>query len=320
MTLPCEIPLTSDEPVASVLRILRLDGGEGDAFTARSLPQVRRVYGGQVIAQALLACAATVDDEQRLPHSFHAYFLRGGDPSSPFSLEVERLRDGRSFSSRRASCLQDGAEILSFLASFEGPEEGLIHAWRKPDVAEPESLTSALEIFRAMEHPVGRFLGKTSAFDVRHVGRSLYTAADESRSPRQCLWMRPRSTVPESASQVVHRALLAYVIDQVMFEPAMRVLGLSWMTPGMSAASLDHAMWFHRDVDVNEWLLFEGECSNVNNGRTLCRTRVFTRAGALVAEAEQQGMLRVPDGASRGSGRWGFGVDPATGAVRVGAA
>lgn len=316
MTRPIDIPLISTEPVASVLRILALEETGEDRFRARSLPQVRRVYGGQVIAQALIAAAATMDDV-RLPHSFHTYFERGGDPSLPFELRVERLRDGRSFSSRRVVCLQEGKEILALQASYEGPEEGLVFTSSAPRVAPPEELTSALEIFRAIDHPVGRFLGKTTAFDVRHVQQSLYTKADDSRSNRQQLWMRPRAPIPERADQHIHRALLAYVIDQVMFEPAMRVLGLSWMTPGMSAASLDHAMWFHRDIDINDWLLFDGECTNVNNGRTLARNRVFTREGVLVAEAVQQGMLRVPGQGRHGSGRWGFGVDPTTGAPQA---
>lgn len=319
MTKPVDVPLISTEPVASVLRILALEESGNDLFTGYSLPQVRRVYGGQVIAQSLLAAAATVAPE-RLPHSFHTYFMRGGDPSLPFELEVRRLRDGRSFSSRRVVCRQDDQEILALQASYEGPEDGLVFTTEPPEVPAPEDLASAFEIFRAMDHPVGRFLGKTTAFDVRHVQQSLYTKADESRSNRQQLWMRPRAAIPAGASQHLHRALLAYVIDQVMFEPAMRVLGLSWMTPGMSAASLDHAMWFHRDVDVNEWLLFDGECTNVNNGRTLARNRVFTRDGVLVAEAEQQGMLRIPGEGHQGSGRWGFGVDPATGKPRIGSA
>lgn len=309
MTTPVPIPSSSEEPVASVLRILGLTPTAEDSFEAFSLPQVRRVYGGQVLAQALLAACATIDDPQRLPHSLHAYFLRGGDPNAAFSLQVERLRDGRSFSSRRIQCHQDDAEILSMIASFQGPEHAEIFVDEAPEAPSPDTLRSALEIFRMMDHPVGRFLGKTAAFDVRHVEKELYTSADPERGSRQMLWMRPRSPIGDDALQSVHRALLAYVIDQIMFEPAMRVLGISWMTPGLSAASLDHAMWFHRDVDMNDWLLYESEALNVNNARTLTRTRVWSPDGVLVAEATQQGMLRLPNEHSRGSGSWGFGVD-----------
>lgn len=310
MTLPVPVPLSTHEPVASVLRILNLREDGDDRFIAHSLPQVRRVYGGQVLAQALLAACATIDDEERLPHSLHAYFLRGGDPNTEFSLDVERLRDGRSFSSRRIQCAQNGQAILSMIASFQGRECAEEFVGEAPDAPEPESLRSALEIFRMMDHPVGRFLGKTAAFDVRHVDKELYTSADLERGSRQLLWMRPRAEIAADCLQSVHRALLAYVIDQIMFEPAMRVLGISWMTPGMSAASLDHAMWFHRDVDMNDWLLYESEALNVNNSRTLTRTRVWSPEGVLVAEATQQGMLRLPNDSSSGSGNWGFGVAP----------
>lgn len=314
MTHPIPVPVISDEPFVSVLRILQLrpHTSHADSFIAQSLPQVRRVYGGQVIAQALLAAAATLNDPTRMPHSLHAYFMRGGTPEIPFELHAERLRDGRSFSSRRVTCSQEGAELLALMASFQVPEVSFDYQGAAPTVPGPESLESALAIFRTMDHPVGRFLGKTTAFDVRHVQENLYMQADESRASRQQLWMRPRATLPDATSQHIHRALLAYVVDQVMFEPAMRRLGLSWMTPGMSAASLDHAMWFHRDVDINDWLLYDGECLNVNGGRCLSRVRIFTRDGMLIAEAEQQGMLRVPDGEHQGSHRWGFGVEALT--------
>ncbi|MDO4259844.1 MAG: thioesterase family protein [Actinomycetaceae bacterium] len=320
MTAPIDVPLHSHEPVASVLRALALTETGDDTFHAWSLPQVRRVYGGQVLAQASLAAAATVEDDDRLLHSLHASFLRGGDPAETFELRVDRLRRGRSFTSREIRAGQAGREILSMSASFQAAEDGPSFSGAAPQVAGPNECRSALEIFREMDHPVGRFLGKTAAFDVRHVGTSLYTAPDPDRLPTQALWMQPRSPIPAGASQHVHRALLAYVIDQVMLEPAMRVLGLCWMSPGMSAASLDHAMWFHRDVDINDWLLYEGSCSNVNNGRTLTRTRVWTRDGVLVAEAEQQGMLRMPTEDHAGSQRWGFGVDPVTGKPAVGSA
>lgn len=310
MTLPVPIPTSTQEPVASVLRILALTPREDDQFEAHSLPQVRRVYGGQVLAQALLAACATFEHDERLPHSLHAYFLRGGDPSKTFTLDVERLRDGRSFSSRRISCRQDDAEILSMITSFQNVEQTHEFEAVAPQVTQPEDLVSALEIFRMMDHPVGRFLGKTAAFDVRHVEKELYTSADPTKASHQHLWMQPRAIIEDGASQAVHRALLAYVIDQIMFEPAMRCLGISWMTPGMSAASLDHAMWFHRDVDMNHWLLYESEVLNINNARTLTHTRVWTREGDLVAEATQQGMLRVPNEHSSGSGKWGFGVPP----------
>lgn len=303
MEFGIRVPQVHTEPVASVLRILDLTPLGEDRFLAYSLAQVRRVYGGQVIAQSLLAASATVPDQSRLPHSLHCYFLRGGDPSTPFELDVARLRDGRSFSSRRVIASQGGSEIFSMIASLQGHEGGLSYVPRAPEVPAPQDLPSALELFRTMDHPVGKFLGKTAAFDVRHVQQSLYTGPDPTRSQTQELWMRIRSEVPEQTPQVVHRALLAYVIDQVMLEPALRSVGLSWSTQGLSLASLDHAMWFHQDVDVNDWLLFVGRVDSVGGGRAKAGVVVYTQEGVPVASASQEGMVRV---ATEGSTRWGF--------------
>lgn len=300
------VPIIDAEPMASVLRSLQLQTLGEDRFQAESLPQIRRVYGGQVIAQGLLAAASTIADG-RLPHSLHAYFLRGGDPDRPFELDVDRVRDGRSFSGRAVSCHQDDKEILTMSASFKAPEQGKVFQPEGPQVPEPESLQSALEIFRTMDHPVAKFLGKTAAFDVRHVQKSLYTGADASLAPSQQLWMRPRHDLPAALPQVLHRVLLAYVIDQIMMEPALRATGLSWITEGMSLASLDHAMWFHRDIDINDWMLYEGRVNSVGDARASCSMSVYDPAGNRVATATQEGMIRVPTEEQTGSGRWGFG-------------
>ncbi len=288
------------------MRSLQLTSAGRDSFFAHSLPQIRRVYGGQVIAQALLAAAATVEDPERLPHSFHAYFMRGGDPDRPFKLHVERLRDGRSFSSRHVSASQDQKELLSLNASFQGAEAGLTFSGAAPDAPDPEGLRSALEIFRSMDHPVAKFLGKTAAFDVRHVQSSLYTGPDPTRADSQELWMKPRNPLPQSMPQLLHRALLAYVVDQVMLEPPLRATGLSWLTPGMSLASLDHSMWFHRPVDIGDWLLFVGRAISVSGGRAMADVNIFNREGNLVASAAQEGMIRIPAAGTQGSGKWGF--------------
>lgn len=305
MAFGIDVPKVHTEPVASVLRTLDLKPLGDDRFEADSLAQVRRVYGGQVIAQALLAASATVPDTARLPHSLHCYFLRGGDPDSPFVLEVTRLRDGRSFSNRSVVAQQNDREIFSMVASFQGPEDGLNFASPAPVVPPPQDLPSALELFRTMDHPVGKFLGKTAAFDVRHVQQSLYTGPDPTRSQSQEVWMRIRSEIPEDTPQVVQRALLAYVVDQIMLEPALRAVGLSWMTHGLSLASLDHAMWFHHDVDVNEWLLFAGNVDSVGGGRAKATVVVYTESGVPVASASQEGMVRAATDPSKKS-RWSF--------------
>lgn len=306
MTAPIPVPTIDSEPVASVLRILGMRSLGEDRFEAHSLPQVRRVYGGQVVAQGLLAEAATVPDSQRLPHSLHATFLRGGDPAASFELSVSRLRDGRSFSNRRVVATQGEREIFTMVSSFQAAEAGLAFSPSVPEVPEPETLESALELFRTMDHPVGKFLGKTAAFDVRHVQPSLYTGSDPARSGSQQLWMKIRARVPEETSQVVHRALLAYVIDQVMLEPALRAVGLSWMTSGLSLASLDHSMWFHSDVNINDWLLFCGQVDTVGGGRAKADTTVFDRSGTTLATASQEGMIRVATPQRAAGSRWGF--------------
>lgn len=306
MVKAISVPQIDEEPVASVMRILQLEELPGDSFRAASLPQVRRVYGGQVLAQGLLAAGATIDDDKRLPHSLHAYFLRGGDPFAPFDLQVTRMLDGRSFSNRHVAAFQDGRELLSLNASFETPSKGVGFDVTAPNVIDPDSVKSALEIFRTTDHPVAKYLGKTAAFDMRHVQGSLYTGADPERRPYQQLWMRPRTTLPDGMRQLVHRALLAYAIDQVMLEPCLRATGLSWLTDGMSLASLDHAMWFHADVDINEWLLVDGRADAVGGARAKSHIRVFNQAGRLVASASQEGMVRVPEDGQQVSAHWGF--------------
>lgn len=336
MPKPIHVPEIHEEPVASVMRILQLrkvadslnladeyraaiarglitseaaieeTALNADSFEGDSLPQIRRIYGGQVIAQGLLAAAATVEDPARLPHSLHAYFLRGGDPEEKLRFDVTRLRDGRSFSARSVTAWQDEREILTMTTSFQANEGGVDAQVDPPNVPPPEEVDSALELFRTMDHPVAKFLGKTAAFDVRHVQKSLYVGAAPEASPTQQLWMKPRAEVPSDTPQVVQRALLAYVVDQVMLEPSLRSVGLHWSAQGMSLASLDHSMWFHRDVDINEWLLFAGQSSSVGNSRAKSDVRIYSRDGRMVASASQEGMVRMPMGDQQASGNWTF--------------
>lgn len=308
---PIVIPEIHEEPVASVLRILQLkpvDDDSGDSisqFDGESLPQMHRIYGGQVIAQALLAAGATVD-AARLPHSLHAYFLRGGDPDQSLRFRVDPLRDGRSFSARSVTTWQQDRQIFTMTASFQEAEDGLDLQSQAPRVPAPEELRSALELFRTIDHPVAKFLGKTAAFDVRHVQRSLYVEPSAPQTDHQELWMKIRADVPQDTPQIVQRALLAYVIDQVMLEPSLRSASLTWGTAGLSLASLDHSMWFHRDVSINEWLLFQGRSSSVSNSRAKSEISVYSREGELVATASQEGMVRIPSGARSVTGRWTF--------------
>lgn len=307
MTSPYPVPAAHEEPLASVTRVLALgEGARPDSFTASSLPQLSgRIYGGQVVAQAMLAAAATVISPERLPHSVHTSFLRGGNPETPLNLEVERVRDGRSFTHRRITSMQDTAVLASTMVSFQAPEPGPEAFLPAPEVAAPESIPSALELFAAIDHPVAKFLGRTAAFDLRHVEGNLYLRPAATAEPRQHLWAKARGRVPAGGAQTVHRALLAYLCDQIMLEPALRSLGLSWRTEGMSLATLDHSQWFHRDVDVNDWLLFVQDSPSAGSGRASVRASVYNWAGELVSTISQEGMIRVPrDQAGSSSGHW----------------
>ncbi|CAM2871860.1 acyl-CoA thioesterase II [Actinomyces slackii] len=314
MTRPYPLPSVDEEPLGSVARVLGLAAGEGeDSFIGSSLPQLSgRVYGGQVVAQGLLAAAATVPDDgdgERLPHSVHAYFMRGGRLEEPIDFAVERLHDGRSFSQRRTTASQGGTAILAMISSFQEEQDGAQAQLEAPAVPGPEELTSALEIFRTIDHPVARFLGRTAAFDIKHVEGNIYLRPGPERVGIQHLWMRARGRLPEDTPQTVHRALLTYVCDQVMLEPVLRSQGLSWRSKGLSLATLDHGQWFHRDVDVNDWLLFVQDSPSSQGGRGMARAQVFDSSGRLVSTIAQEGMVRMPGAQSQGSGRWGIRVD-----------
>lgn len=290
------LPDASHDPVDAVLRALDLspDADQADTFEGVSLPQPQgRVFGGQVLAQALLAAGRTVP-EGRLPHSMHGYFLRPGDDAAPIGFAVERLRDGRSFSARRTHALQGGAPILSMIASFQEQQPGIEYAEEMPDVPAPEEVGSALDALGDVDHPMARFWAQESAFDLRHVDGPIWLHADaDSPLGRQCVWARARGPVPDD--QLLHRALLAYACDQIMLEPVLRRAGRPWATPGLAMASLDHAMWWHRDVRVDDWLLYVQSTPSAQGGRGLGAARVFDRTGALVASIAQEGMVRVPD-------------------------
>lgn len=283
-------------PTAAVLDVLDLtsDPTAPDHFAGHSLPQPNgRVFGGQVLAQALLAAGRTVDAD-RLPHSLHGYFLRAGVVTEPIAFTVERLRDGRSFTARRTHALQGGVPILSLIASFQTEQEGVDYADEMPDgIPGPDDVPSALDLLGRIDHPAAKFWAQESAFDVRHAGGSIYLGRAAEATGRQEVWFRSRTPLPDD--RLLHRALLAYACDQVMLEPVLRRSGRSWVTPGMSIASLDHAMWWHRDVRVDDWLLYVQTSPSAQGGRGLGAARVFTRDGTLVASIAQEGMVRFPD-------------------------
>lgn len=277
---------------AEALSLRRLSG---TTFEGDSLPMPGgRAFGGQVLAQSLLAAGHTVDDT-RFVHSMHAYFLRAGDTTKPITFEVEELRDGRSFSARRTHALQDGKPILSMIASFQLEQGGPEHSVQMPEVPGPDAVASGIDVLAPFEgHPTADFWLHKTPFDVRHVEGSLFLNPDNRPKQYQTAWMRVRT--PLDVAPLMHSALLAFGSDQVILEPLLRRHELSWVTPGIAFASLDHAMWWHRPARADEWLLFVQDSPTAQGGRGLTGTWIFSQDGRLVASASQEGMIHLPRG------------------------
>ncbi|WP_258069390.1 acyl-CoA thioesterase II [Rathayibacter sp. AY2B9] len=252
-----------------------------------------RVFGGQVLAQSLIAAGRTV--EGRSVHSMHGYFLRPGDVSLPITFSVDRIHDGRSFCTRRTQAYQNGRPILSMIASFQTEDEGLDHQAPMPEgIPDPESLPSTAQILAGVDHPVGSFWATQRPFDVRHVEHPVYLRADPERVAHQSVWMRSLGPLPDDP--MLHRAALAYASDYTILESTLRRHGAAWTTPGLRIASLDHAMWWHRPARVDQWLLYVQEAPSASGGRGLSLGRIYTQEGVLVASVAQEGMVRVPLG------------------------
>jgi acyl-CoA thioesterase-2 len=291
-------PLPSKDPTTSLIKLLDLGELEGartdeDIFMGPTERQPhQRVFGGQVLAQSLIAAHRTVDPLRQV-HSMHGYFLRPGDANKPITFGVQRLRDGRSFSARRVHAYQDGTPILSMIASFQEEDEGIEHQSGMPSgIPDPESLPSTADLLGKYDHPVARHWAYERPFDIRHVDPALYVSANGVREARNAVWMKTFGSMPDDAN--IHRAALAYASDYTILESILRKHGLSWVTPGMSVASLDHAMWWHRPVRVDEWLLYVQESPSAQGARGLATGKIFDRGGRHVASVAQEGMVRVP--------------------------
>lgn len=285
------------EPLASLLTALDLtDTGartSEDIFTGPSqwMP-LGRVFGGQVLAQSIMAATRTVADDRHI-HSMHGYFLRPGDVNLPITFSVDRIHDGRSFSTRRTQAYQSGLPILSMIASFQDEDEGFDHQVPMPTgIPEPETLPNSADTLVGVEHPVAQYWASERPFDMRHVPSPIYLTVDGEHVAHQAVWFRTIDTLPDDPE--LHRAALAYASDYTIMEPVMRRHGVAWATPGLKAASLDHAMWWHRYARVDEWLLYVQESPSASGGRGLALGRIFSRDGRLVASVAQESMLRVP--------------------------
>jgi acyl-CoA thioesterase II len=290
-----ERALEEHDALAGLLRVLDLepaDDGQPDTFVGESQPQPwGRVFGGQVLAQSLTAAQRTVD-AARPAHSLHGYFLRAGDSSEPITFAVERLRDGRSFSARRVHALQFGRPILSMIASFQAVADGLDHQLAMPEVPPPESLATIGERYAGRDTTEARYWTRQRPMDLRHVEQPIYLEPDPQRSTHQAVWMRAVGRLPDDPA--LHAAVLAYASDYSLLEPALRAHGVPWSGSGLKAASLDHAMWWHRPRRADDWLLYVQDSPSAHGGRGLGIGRIYTRDGVLVASVAQEGMLRVP--------------------------
>ena len=290
-------PQSTPDPISGLLAALDLtDTGartSEDIFTGPSqwMP-LGRVFGGQVLAQSLVAAMRTTP-EDRYVHSMHGYFLRPGDVTKPITFSVDRIHDGRSFSTRRTQAYQGGQPILSMIASFQDTDDGLEHQTEMPDdIPSPESLPSAAESLAGLDHPVARYWAKERPFDMRHVPSPLFLKVDAPHVAHQAVWIKAIGALPDDPD--LHRAALAYASDYSILESIFRRHGIAWSTPNLKAASLDHAMWWHRFGRVDEWMLYVQESPNAIGGRGLSTGRIYDREGHLLASVAQEGMVRVP--------------------------
>lgn len=278
-----------------LIQLLSLEKLDTNLFRGESRDiGTNRVFGGQVLGQALSAAGQTV--EGRVVHSLHAYFLRKGDHEAPIIYEVDRQRDGRSFTSRRVVAIQHGHPILNLAASFKVPEDGLEHQASMPQVPTPESLKEAGDYRQqlidrlAPDQELPRYLMHDRPFEFRPVQLPQFIDP-EPREPRANLWFKAVGEVP-AAGHLQH-AMLAYVSDYYLISTATRPHGTSVFDPQLQLASLDHALWFQRPFRIDEWLLYSIESPSAADGRGLSRGQIFRRDGTLIAVVAQEGVMRL---------------------------
>jgi acyl-CoA thioesterase II len=279
-------------PIQEVLDLLNLEKIEENIFRGISpKDRIQRVFGGQVLGQALMAANRTV--EGRLCHSLHAYFLRAGDPKVPILYEVDRSRDGASFTSRRVVAIQHGRPIFTLEASFQKDEPGYEHAFERPDVPAPEDLPSDTELRATITARVPPDLTalafRPRPIETRPIDPRPYFNPDK-RPPHEMAWIRASGPLPDDPA--LHRCVAAFASDMSIIGTAMLPHGIGWYDDTVQLASLDHAMWFHRPFRIDEWLLFVQDSPSASGARGFNRGLLFARGGALVASVTQEGLMR----------------------------
>ncbi|GAA0480434.1 MULTISPECIES: acyl-CoA thioesterase [Streptomyces] len=293
-----------NDALESLLDLLTLEQIEEDIYRGQSRPAVvPRVFGGQVAAQALVAAGRTVPAE-RPPHSLHAYFLRPGDPGAPIVYTVDRIRDGRSFTTRRVVAVQHGQQIFHLTASFHAHEEGMEHQEPMPAVPDPLTLPTAAEMLpRYADRFVGegvaqRLLEARAAVDLRYVEEPPFATAGQVREPRSQVWFRTQGKLdgdPGIPRPLLDICLVTYVSDMTLLDSVLLAHGRGgWAVGDVVGASLDHAMWFHRPLKADEWLLYDQESPTAQGGRGLGKGRIFTAEGQLAVSVIQEGVIRAP--------------------------
>jgi acyl-CoA thioesterase-2 len=278
----------------AVVELLDLEQIELDIFRGRSPESERRqrVFGGQVAGQALVAAGRTVPDDRPV-HSLQAYFIRPGDPSVPLIYLVDRVRDGRSFTTRRVSAVQHGKTIFTLSASFHLREEGVSHARPMPKVTPPEELPTAAERLRQVFGDAAAAYSWSNPIDIRHLGPlSIEAAADPAlRTTASMAWIKADGELPDD--ELLHVCLVTYASDMTLLDSVLLANGLSWSDGRTTGASLDHAMWFHRPFRADRWLLYTQESPVSAGARGLARGELFTRDGELVVSVVQEGLVRT---------------------------
>ncbi len=289
-TLP---PPSGGSPENDLIALLDLEEIEKNHYRATSPNEGwQRVYGGQVIGQALVAASRTVPDE-RSAHSLHGYFLRAGDTSVPILYKVDRIRDGRSFTTRRVVAIQHGRPIFNMSISFQVPEQGFSHQFDMPGAPAPETLPDEEALREAwaeqMPPEFAESFNRERPIEIRPID-PMDVFHPEKRPPRQMCWMKSRESLPDDPR--LHQCVLAYLSDWSLLDTATLPHAVSFMQDNMQMASLDHAMWFHRPFRADEWLLYVQDSPSASSSRGLNRGLVYDRKGSLVASAAQEGLMR----------------------------
>ncbi|NNN15473.1 MAG: acyl-CoA thioesterase II [Acidimicrobiaceae bacterium] len=280
------------DALENLIELLDLEPIEVNIFRGRSPEEHRqRVFGGQVAGQALVAAGRTV--EKGRVHSLHAYFLRPGDPTVPILYEVDRIRDGRSFTTRRVVAIQHGHAIFNLSASFHIDEDGVSHQTKMPEAPDPEVTPTFKERMAPWAARMGDWYERPRPIDMRYVDPPIMEKIDGPREPRSRVWMRADGVLPEDP--LLHACIVAYASDMTLLDSTMLPHRLSWDEPGLMVASMDHAMWFHRPFRADEWFLYSQESPSAYGALALARGQIYTKDGRLSVSVVQEGLVRVTD-------------------------